>query len=207
MDLQRTKEWHLARLGKITSSRINDILGAKGLGQTGKTYCGELADDLFFGIDFDELENTYLGKDVERGVMLEPMAFDKFNDIKSNDFIHAEKVGFITLNEKTGSSPDGLVSDNSNLEIKCPSKKTFGKVVRDNYVDPKYYNQMQHQMLVSNKDKCYYFNYFIWNAREYYHEIIVKRDDSMIKIIETRIDEAYDLVNELYNKLKQNQQF
>lgn len=184
---QRTAEWYAARTGKFTSSRINELMGIKGLNLTGEGYAFELAVELSEGRDEEE---SYVSFDMQRGIELEPYAFNKFSDLMALKFIEVKKCGFIELGENTGSSPDGLVGDNGILEIKCPAPKAFFNVVRTGKIDPKYYDQMQHQMYVTGRAIAYFFNYLIYNGEEKWHLIEVSRDEDRINLIKARIDAA-----------------
>ena len=96
---------------------------------------------------------------MQRGVEQEPLAFEKFKSIVSLDFLEVETCGFFKDSEHVGASPDGLVSDDAILEIKCPNSINFFKLVAKEEIDSKYYAQMQHQMYCTNRIKAYFFNY------------------------------------------------
>ena len=140
--LQRSDEWFDARKGRFTASEIYKLLGVKGLGETGKSYIFEKAVEEVFGLDE---EDTFVSFDMQRGIDLEPLAFNKFQEIKALDFMEVEQCGFIEFHKSTGSSPDGLVDIEAVLEIKCPTRSTFFKLVATNEIDQKYFYQMQHQ--------------------------------------------------------------
>jgi exodeoxyribonuclease (lambda-induced) len=200
--VQRTAEWHNERLGKFTASGIHKLMGIKGLGETGKSYAFDKAVEKLFG----EVEENFVSYDMERGIELEPMAFAKFKELKSLEFLEVENCGFFAK-DFHGASPDGLVGDDAVLEIKCPKANTFFKLVATNEIDKKYYYQMQHQMLCTGRSKAYFFNYFIFEGREYWHEIIVERDVKVCNDIMGRIIEANEIKNEYIDKLKSNKQW
>jgi putative phage-type endonuclease len=200
---QRSLEWHEERRGKFTASEIIKLLGVKGLGETGKSYAIEKAIDELYG----EMEENYVSYDMQNGIDTEPLAFAKFKELKGFDFLEVENCGFLKNCENSGASPDGMVSDNATLEIKCPKSNTFFKLVATNKIDPKYYAQMQMQMLSTRSSKCYFFNYLIYEGKEFYHEIIVQRDEELILKIKERIAEAVEIKNEYINKIKNNRQW
>jgi putative phage-type endonuclease len=200
---QRTDNWYNARLGKFTASEIHKLMGIKGLGETGKTYAFEKAVEQVFGT----IEDNFVSYDMERGIELEPMAFNKFKEIKSLEFLEVEKCGFFEMSEMSGASPDGIVSDGAVLEIKCPKANTFFKIVADGEIDKKYYYQMQHQMMCAGKNKAYFFNYFIFDGIDYWHEIIIERDEDVCNLICSRIEEANRIKEEYIEKLNKNKQF
>ena len=201
--LQRIESWKQERYGKFTASEIVKILGVRGLGETGKNYAIDKAIEALYG----EFEENYISYDMQNGIDTEPLAFAKFQDIKSLDFLEVTNCGYFSNCEHSGASPDGLVSDDAILEIKCPKSSTFFKLVATNEVDPKYYAQMQMQMLSTNRNKAYFFNYLVHEGTEYHHEIIVERDEVMIEKIKERLQEVIEIKNDYINKIKLNKQW
>ena len=207
--LQRTEEWHEARRGRFTASEIVRLLGKEGLKRTNQSidsFAFEKALEIVHGIDTAE---RYLSEDMQRGISHEPLAFSLFQENKKWDFIQVQNTGFHKYGEHGGASPDGLPSNNSNLEIKCPRRANFFKIVANGVseVDPKYIAQMQKQMLATKTEKTYFFNYYLENGTEYYNEIIIPRDEVMIKLIENRIKIASEIKLEYVEKLKTNTRF
>lgn len=201
--LQRTESWLKDRYGKFTASEIIKLLGIKELGETGKTYAIEKAIEELYG----EFEEQYISYDMQNGIDTEPLAFAKFQELKGLEFLEVEKCGFFNFEKHAGASPDGLVSDNAVLEIKCPKSTTFFKLVATNEIDAKYYAQMQMQMLCTNREKAYFFNYLVHDGTEYYHEIIVERDEEMIEKIKERINEAVKIKTDYINLINKNKQW
>lgn len=226
---QRSPEWHKQRAKKFTASQIISLCadGSRKMTEEElaafklenpksrktttwdipeglKTYALEKAIDFF--IDSDD-EDSYLSAAVEEGKEREPMAFEKFRSLKSLEFLDVEEAEFISNDGESGSSPDGLVSNGSVLEMKCPNKKTFFYVVLHNYIDKKYFFQMQKQMKDTGASQCYYFVYLVENGEEYWHEIIVPRCEETIALIEERILIAVKLRNEYVEQIKRNAQW
>ena len=201
--LQRIESWKQQRYGKFTASEIVKILGVRGLGETGKNYAIDKAIEALYG----EFEENYISYDMQNGIDTEPLAFAKFKELKSLEFLEVTNCGFFDNCEHSGASPDGLVSDDAILEIKCPKSSTFFKLVATNEIDAKYYAQMQMQMMSTNRNKAYFFNYLIHEGTEYYHEIIVERDEVMIEKIKERLKEVIEIKNEFINKLNNNKQW
>ena len=106
---------------KIRASSAGKIAGVKGLGETGKTYAIEKAIEELYG----EMEENYISYAMQNGIDTEPLAFAKFKELKELDFLDVTNCSFFKFNEHAGASPDGLVSDNAVLEIKCPKSTTF----------------------------------------------------------------------------------
>ena len=202
--LQRSEQWFKIRAGKFTSSEIHKLMGVKCLGETGKTYAFEKAIELFEGIN---LEDDFISFDMQKGIELEPYAFDKLKSILEGDFLQLDKCGFYQLNENTGGSPDGVIHNYAVAEMKCPKAETFFKLVSTNEIDKKYFYQMQHQMMVTGLTKAYFFNYCIYNGQERWHLIEVERDDLVIELMSDRIAEATFYRNEYLQILNKNKQW
>lgn len=66
---------------------------------------------------------------------------------------------------------------------------------------------MQMQMLCTNSDHGYFFNYLIDNGQEFWHEIFVPRDEAMIDLIKSRLDIAIELKNDFIEKLNAQKQW
>lgn len=206
--LQRTKEWFKVREGRFTASKINRLLGKESLSRTKQsidTYAFEKAIETVYGRE----EDTYISEDMQRGINQEPLAFNLFKEIKSYEFLEVKEVGFYKLGKHAGASPDGNVSNNSNLEIKCPRRNKFFKLVANgiNEVDKDYIAQMQMQMLCTKTEKSYFLNYYLENNIQYWHEIIIERDETMIDLIEKRIDIATEIKLEYIEKINKNAQW
>lgn len=198
---QRTQEWFDARKGKFTASRISELLGVKGLGLTGEGYARDVAQEYFF-----DREEMFISPDMQRGIDLEPMAFEFVKNHFEKDFITVENCGFFSIGE-VGASPDGLIGDDAILEIKCPRQSKFLEVVETNAVDKKYYDQMQCQMLCTGRKKAYYVVYCIIEGVEYAHMIEVERDEARIELIKKRVEEAVIIRDQIIEKIKANKQW
>lgn len=206
--LQRSDEWFKIREGRFTASEIHRLLGKEGLARTKQSidsFAFEKAVETVYGREDIEL-NSF---DIQRGVTLEPLAFKLFKELKECEFLETKETGFHIYGKNAGASPDGLVSDNSNLEIKCPRRNKFFKIVANGFseIDNKYIAQMQMQMLSTNTEKTYFLNYHLENSLEYWHILEVQRDEKMIDLIKKRIEVATEIKLNYIKKLNNNRQF
>lgn len=69
-------------------------------------------------------------------------------------------------------------------------------------IDPYYIDQMQMQMLCTNSEKAYFFNYIILKNKEYHNIIEVWRDEARIDFIKERLNQAIDLKLNYVEQLK-----
>lgn len=205
--LQRTDAWFKIREGRFTASQISRLLGKESLARTKQSidnYAFEKAVETLYGRE----EDTYVSEDMKRGIILEPMAFEVIKNIKAYDFLDVNECNFYTYGEHAGASPDGKVSNNSNIEIKCPRRNKFFKIVANgaSEIDAGYIAQMQMQMMCTNTERTYFFNYYLYNGIEYWHEIVVERDEEMIQLIKDRIVMATEIKLSYIDKLNDNSQ-
>jgi hypothetical protein len=203
---QGSSDWHGARSGRFTGSQMHRLMGIKGLGLTGESYAFENAIEIAFGRNEDE---QFVSFDMQRGLELEPFAFNKFAELKEIDFISVEKCTFFPYESDAGASPDGIVGTEAVLEIKCPKPPKFFNLVRGGIseIDKEYIIQMQTEMLCTNSKQAHFFNYIIYNGMPMWHEIIVPRDEVMIELIKDRIKQAAVIRDQFVKDLLEKKQF
>jgi len=193
------------RTGIFTASAFHKLMGKKGLGLTGEGYALEKAIEKVFGTD-DSYNFTSF--DMNRGIELEPTAFEFIQAKLGAEFIKVETCGFFKYDDDLGATPDGLVGDDAILEIKCPRpEKLFKLISGKQAIDEEYIIQMQIQMMCTGRNKAYFFNFAIWNNEPVHHLIIIERDEEMINKILERKAEAVILREEYAQYLVNNKQF
>ena len=198
--LQRTPEWLMARLGRFTASDIHRLMGKEGLATTRQsieTYASEKAAEMYFGL----IDDDYISADMQRGIDIEPDAFNRYADSRAVDFVTVEKCGFIPLGDHAGASPDGRTSDGVNVEIKCPRIVTFSRLAMTREVDPKHYAQMHLQMICTGTERSHYYNYVVHNGTEYDLTIEVTRDEQYCGLMLQRIEQAAEVKMRHYDAL------
>ena len=95
-------------------------------------------------------EDTFVSRDMYRGVWSEPLA----RDLYSGHYQQAVECGFMVRKEDgwtLGYSPDGLVGDDGLIEIKAPRSRTHLLTVIDSDVPAHYMAQCQAGLLVSGR--------------------------------------------------------
>lgn len=126
----------------------------------------------------------FTSKQTEHGTEYEPLAFDSFNEKYGPKFITAKPCGFIEIDENSGASPDGIVSDDAALELKCPyNPMTFFKLVYADKIQWEYKVQMQVQMMALKVEKCYFHNFCIVESRPYTYTLIEYGDPNLQSLI------------------------
>lgn len=133
---QGSPEWHAARLGRVTASRVADVIAKTKCGPSASraAYMGELIAERLTG----KSAEGFTTADMQRGTELEPLARAHY-EARTDQMV--DQVGLVLHPsiEMAGASPDGLVDPDGLLEIKCPRTHThidylLGKVPPAKYV-------------------------------------------------------------------------
>jgi len=197
---QGTPEWHQLRLGKVTASRVADILAKTKTGPSAsrQNYLIELALQRTTGI----IQESYSNAAMEWGTQTEPQARVAY-EVNTNNFV--DQVAFIDHPsiEWFGCSPDGLVSDRGLVEIKCPNSTTHWEYFKFNRPPQKYVIQMQAQMAVTGRDWCDFIS-FDPRMPERSQLLIVRvdRDEAFIAEMEKQIKQFLSEVEVEVNLMK-----
>jgi len=198
---QRSTEWYKIREGKVTASNVISILGKITNAKT-TTAIQNMAIEKAIEQVHGMIENDFISFDMQRGIDNEPSAFQLFKDKMELEFLEVEQVGFVTYGENMGCSPDGIVSNGDNLEIKCPNAKNFFKLQITDEIEEKHIAQMQMQMLCTDAKRCHYFSYLVHSGKEYTYHKIIERDEAMMELILERVVMVALLKNEYVEKLQ-----
>lgn len=182
---QQTPEWFKARAGKVTASRIADMLAKtkSGYAASRANYCAQLVVERLTG----EVAESYSNAAMQWGIDTEPKARDAYS-ARTGELI--EEAGFYVHPriEQSGASPDGLVTDEGLVEIKCPNTATHIETLLDKVPANKYLYQMQWQMVCTNRAWCDFASY---DPRMPEHlrlfVIRVPRDDKLIAEVEKEV--------------------
>lgn len=149
--IQGSEEWIAARLGKVTASRVADVMAKtkSGYGASRANYMAELICERLTGTQADRFTNAAM----QWGTDTEPQARAAY------EFLHGAEVvetGFVLHPsiEGFGASPDGLVGDDGLIEIKCPNTATHIDTLLSETVPAKYFTQMQAQMACTGRAWC-----------------------------------------------------
>ena len=199
---QRTEEWHQARLGKVTASRVADVLAKIKTGEAAarKNYKMELVVQRLTGLPGESFSNAAM----EWGSEQEPFARMAYEAHTSN---FVQEVGFIEHQEikHFGCSPDGVVGEGL-IEIKCPNTSTHIETVLDNKAPTKYIPQMQCQMAVTGAKWCDFVSYDPRVPEDLQLVVIrVDRDQEYIDSMEVEVKQFLSEVDDLFNQLKARQ--
>ncbi len=197
---QRTEEWFIQRLGKVTASRVGDVIA--------KTKSGPSAsrDNYATQLVLERLTNKqgefFTNSAMQWGTETEPMARQAY-ELKRGVFV--DEVGFIdhpTI-DMSGASPDGLVDKKGLVEIKCPESKTHMEYLMSGKPPAKYIPQMMWQMACTGREWCDFVS-FDPRFPENLQILVVKveYDPTYVKMLELEITQFLDEVSKKVELLR-----
>lgn len=152
---QGSIEWLNLRLGKVTASKMKDVLtNGKGTApsKTAESYMMDLVCERLTG----EIKPMFENDAMAWGTATEPQARAMYELRSGND---VKEIAFVEANEYLGISPDGFVGDDGLLEIKCPNTKTqLYRALSNNY-SKDYKAQIQCQLWVCGREWCDFLSF------------------------------------------------
>jgi len=198
---QLSQEWFEARLGKVTASRVSDVLATrKGQESTVRAkYKLQLATERLTNKKTD----TYMNQAMQDGIEREPMAREIYEKLKD---VTVEEVGFVQhpAIERAGASPDGLVGDDGIIEIKCPIETTHTTNLLERKLPSKYKPQVQFQLATTGRQWCDFISYNPnFEPRLQLMVVRVERDNEYIEMLEVKIKEFLNEVEDMIKTLKE----
>jgi len=205
--VQGTDEWFAARRGKVTASRVADVMARtkSGFAASRSNYKAELLLEI--------LTNTtavgFVSEAMKWGTEQEPNARALY---ASTIFDPVVEVGFVDHPDILGAgcSPDGLVGDDGIVEIKCPNTATFLEIFLTDNIPQKWLTQIQMQLDCTGRKWCDFVCYDprMPEGGQIYVQR-VERDEMFIstmrEMIQTFIKELNEEVEQVKTKIKENQ--
>ena len=196
---QGSPEWFAQRLGKVTASRVADVIAKTktGYSTSRDNYMAQLVCERLTGQKGDSFTNAAM----QHGTETEPLARAAYEALKD---VLVDEVGFVPHPsiKMAGASPDGLVNDDGLIEIKCPNTATHIDTLLSESVPTKYFTQMQFQMACTGREWCDFVSFDNRLPEEL--QLFVKRvprDDVYIRLIEAEIVQFIAELDEKIEKL------
>ena len=187
---QNSDEWLKARLGKITASKVAEVLAMtrNGPSERRSKYMWQLVSERLTG----DFTRTYTNDAMLWGIENEPLArefYEAMNDVS------VEQVGLYVHPrfDFAAASPDGLVGDDGLLEIKCLTSVNHFKAIYDNEPPKDYLPQVHWQMACTGRAWC---DLTLFDPRVPLKMQLkvfrIERDDAEV----TRLEEAVEAFNQ-----------
>ena len=185
MNDQRTPEWFADRCGKVTASKIADLMAQTKSGPSASraNYAAQLIAERLTGT----VEQGFTNSAMQHGIDCEAEARQAYEFMYDATVVEVGMVPHPSI-EMAGASPDGLVGDDGLIEIKCPNTATHIATLRGGAIPDKYVKQMQFQMACTDRKWCDFASYDPRLPVEMrLHVTRVPRDDEAIAEIEAAV--------------------
>ena len=200
--IQGSDEWFAVRMGKITASKLGDLMRVTKYGES--TYKTRLRMELAIErLTGKSASPNFMNQAMHDGVEREPHARKLFEAITGKDvalcgsFDHPEIVN-------TSASPDGLLRDeNAVLELKCPTHVTHAKNLLSDKMPKNYEYQVQWQIACTESDYAYFSSYHPDFPKDLRLKWVrVEKDDSIIKSLEEAVRQFDIEIEDLIIKIQ-----
>ena len=200
--IQGSDEWFAVRMGKITASKLGDLMRVTKYGES--TYKTRLRMELAIErLTGKSASPNFMNQAMKDGVEREPDARKLFEAITGKEvaecgsFDHPDIVN-------TSASPDGLIrGEDAVLELKCPTHITHAKNLLSEKMPKNYEYQVQWQIACTESEYAYFASYHPDFPKELRLKWVkVLRDNIMILEIEDEVRKFDVEVEELINQLK-----
>jgi putative phage-type endonuclease len=183
--VQGSDAWKQLRLGKVTASRVADVVAKTKSGPSASraNYMAQLIAERLTGV----VAESYSNAAMEHGTATEPEARAAYEFYEG---VSVEQVAFVTHPSiaDAGCSPDGLVGADGLVEIKAPNTATHLETLLTQKVPGKYITQIQFQLACTGRKYCDFVSYdprLPESMRLFIKR--VQRDDKMINELETEV--------------------
>ena len=192
------EEWLAARRGKITGTRLKDIIVKRGNGKKIGFY--ELIAERI-ATEPDNGETP-----LDRGVRLEPEALARFTKETKKKVSNDLTIWTRDDNESIAISPDGILSATEAVEVKCLSSARHIEAFLTQSIPDDYYYQTLQYMIVNEKLKT--LNVVFYDPRipvkDYFVIKVLRKDvkEPIKEYLEYQkqiIKEVDEIVNQLTN--------
>lgn len=183
--IQGTDALHALRLGKVTASRVADVVARTKTGYAASraNYLAELVLERLTGAKTEGFTSAAM----QWGTDQEPVARQRYEFANECEVVEVAFVDHPRI-AMTGASPDGLVGDLGLVEIKCPNSATHLETLRFGAVPARYVTQMSWQMACTGRAWCDFVSFdprFPPHLQMFVQRI--HRDDARISELEAEV--------------------
>jgi putative phage-type endonuclease len=197
---QGSADWFAERAGKVTASRVADVIARTktGWGAMRANYMAQLVAERLTGTVAESFSNAAM----QWGTDMEPEARAVYEFFANATVEPASFVKHPTIGD-TGASPDGYVGTDGLVEIKCPNTATHIETLLSGSVAGKYVTQIQWQLACTGRKWCDFVS-FDPRMPESMKMFIkhVPRDDALIASLEADVIEFLNELRLTVHRLK-----
>lgn len=153
--IQKSDEWFKARLGNVGASEIDNIITSEGKPSKSRT-------DLLYTLAAQRVrgkaDETFQSQAMLNGNIKEDEARALFSVLYD---VEIEQCGMIYKDKRRlyHASPDGLISSDCGIEVKCPLAKTQARYLIEDKLPTPYYVQVQSSLFISERKYWWFMSY------------------------------------------------
>lgn len=196
---QGSPEWFAQRLGKVTASRIKDVMakGKTGEAATRASYRAQLVAERLSG----KVAEGFTTASMKWGTDCEPLARAAYEAETGNLVTEVAMIQHQAI-KNAGASPDGMIGEDGLVEIKCPETKTHIDTILSDKAPAEYILQMQWQMACTGRKWVDFVSFDPRMPNEM--QIFIKRvtrDEAKIAEIENEVEKFLAEIEQTIQKL------
>jgi hypothetical protein len=187
------EEWMAGRIGKITGSRLKDLIVKRGTGDKKKIGFYELIAERI-GLPADG-ENP-----MERGHRLEEEAIERFEVVTKKEVDKSLVIWSCEDNPNIAVSPDGMIGETEAVEVKCLSSARHIEALLTNEVPKDFEDQVLQYFIVNDKLETLYLCFYDprLKVKDFFYltvnRVSVLDRVEVMKIYEKEVLEEVDLI-------------
>ena len=197
--IQGSAEWHQMRLGKVTASKVADVMAKIKTGEAAarRNYRAQLVAERLSKCPTETFQSAAMAW----GIEMEDNARQLYSFLSGHE---VEQVAFVDhpVIAMSGASPDGLIGTAGMVEIKCPNTATHIDYLLAGEAPSQYIPQLQWQLACTGRSWVDFVSYDPRLPDDLQILIVrVARDDEYIVALEAEVVSFLESVNETVEKL------
>jgi len=201
-------EWFEARLGLITSAKVNDAITLRKKGGTHdlagrRKLKFQLISEMTTGLTTEH----YVSTAMDWGIANEPKARREY-EYRTGRTVRELGLVMHPANPRAGATADGFVPENGILEIKCPNTDTHYEYLETGAIPVEYLDQINWQMACCGPEIewCDFVSYDPRIEAEELQMLVIRheRDDKRIAEMEEAVNVFLDETIQLFETIKRN---
>lgn len=199
---QGSQEWLASRAGKVTASRVADVMAKIKTGEAAarRDYKAQIVAEILTGVP---QESGFTNAEIQWGTEQEPFARAVYELAALETVTQVGLVLHPTI-DRAAASPDGLVDDQGLVEIKCPKTATHLTYLIDGVVPSKYQPQMLWQMACTEAKWCDFISFDPRLPADLQLFVVrFPRDDKRIAEMEAEVNAFLAEVDTILAKLRE----
>lgn len=193
--IQKSPEWFQARLGNIGASEMDNIITSEGKPSKSAT-------DFMYKLAAEKVrckaDETFQSQTMLNGSIKEDEARALFSVLYD---VEIEQCGMIYKDKRRlyHASPDGLISSDCGIEVKCPLAKTQARYLIEDKLPTSYYVQVQSSLFISERKYWWFMSYC-----DGMKPLIIKvlPDEKFLNALEVELELFCNKLNEIVERLK-----